>query len=91
MGHTWEEIPTLIAGHNSAIESIKVIEHEPETLLVTCGGDGDNSVKVWGLHSGRCLHTFKDHRSGVWCADFVCAGSSSEEADIQTLLILIPT
>lgn len=87
---TWEEIPTSILGHNAAIESIKVLERGQETLLITCGGDGDNSAKVWDLHSGKCIHTFKGHCSGVWNADFVCVGKrcgSGMKAEAQLLTV----
>lgn len=87
---TWKEIPTAITGHNSAVESIKVLEQGPDTLIITCGGDGDKTAKVWDMHSGKCLNIFRGHVSGVWDADFVSmSDDSSDEDDGKKSVILL--
>ena len=75
---SWREIPTGISGHSAAVEAIKVVELGHRTLVVTCGGDGDRSARVWDMETGECLNTFRDHVSGVWSADFVSKGSDGE-------------
>lgn len=82
---TWKEIPTTITGHNSAVQSIRVIERGSETLVITCGGDGDRTVKVWDMHSGECLHVFRGHVSGVWSADFVSVSGDDDSIRLLTV------
>lgn len=83
---SWMEIPTTISGHNAAVEAIRVVELGSRTLVVTCGGDGDRSAKVWDMDTGECINTFKDHASGVWSADFVSVGGRCDD-EVKVLTV----
>ena len=50
-------------GHSSFVNSV-AISPDGETLV---SGSGDNTIKLWNLHTGELRHTLIGHSGSVYC------------------------
>lgn len=82
-----ENITTIIKGHSDWINSISFINNNE--LL---SGSSDKTVKIWGIYTGKCLHTISNHNNKINCvkADIVnclfASGSSDEKINLYSSL-----
>lgn len=53
---------TKFAGHTDLIRDI-LVNQNGDTVM---SASADQTVKVWSLTAGRCLHTFTMHNASVW-------------------------
>lgn len=53
---------TKFVGHTDNIRSILINENE-DTIMTA---SSDNTVKVWSVTAGRCMHTLTMHNDSVW-------------------------
>jgi len=67
-------------GHNAAVNAIQ-IQHDQ-----IASASGDRTVKIWDVHSGRCIQTLLGHTKGIACVQFdgrrVVSGSSDNTVRI---------
>ena len=67
-------------GHNAAVNAIQ-IHHDQ-----IASASGDRTVKIWDVHSGRCIQTLQGHTKGIACVQFdgrrVVSGSSDNTVRI---------
>jgi len=56
---------TKFVGHTDNIRSV-IISQDSETIMT---GSSDQSIKIWSMTAGRCLHTLTMHNDSVWCLD----------------------
>jgi WD repeat-containing protein 48 len=54
---------TKFVGHTDNVRDILISEDE-DTIL---SASSDQTIKVWSLTAGRCLHTLTMHNDSVWC------------------------
>ncbi len=67
-------------GHNAAVNAIQ-IHHDQ-----IASASGDRTVKIWDIHSGKCVQTLQGHTKGIACVQFdgrrVVSGSSDNTVRI---------
>ncbi|KAI9875842.1 MAG: hypothetical protein M1830_007913 [Pleopsidium flavum] len=67
-------------GHNAAVNAIQ-IHHDQ-----IASASGDRTVKIWDVHSGKCVQTLQGHTKGIACVQFdgrrVVSGSSDNTVRI---------
>jgi WD repeat-containing protein 48 len=56
---------TKFLGHTDNIRSI-LISQDSNTVMTA---SSDQSIKIWSLTAGRCLHTLTMHTDSVWCLE----------------------
>ncbi|RMD43753.1 hypothetical protein DV735_g1314, partial [Chaetothyriales sp. CBS 134920] len=54
---------TKFVGHTDNVRDI-LISHDQDTVL---SASSDQTIKVWSVTAGRCLHTLTMHNDSVWC------------------------
>lgn len=54
---------TKFLGHTDNIRSV-LISQDSETIMTA---SSDQSIKIWSMVAGRCLHTLTMHNDSVWC------------------------
>ena len=54
---------TKFVGHTDNVRDI-LISQDADTVL---SASSDQTIKVWSLTAGRCLHTLTMHNDSVWC------------------------
>ena len=54
---------TKFVGHTDNVRDI-LISQDADTVL---SASSDQTIKVWSLIAGRCLHTLTMHNDSVWC------------------------
>uniref|UniRef100_A0A915JMD9 F-box domain-containing protein n=1 Tax=Romanomermis culicivorax TaxID=13658 RepID=A0A915JMD9_ROMCU len=69
----------VLRGHDDHV--ITCLQICNDDIIVS--GSDDNTLKVWSVTNGQCLHTLVGHTGGVWCSQelrpvtpFLRAGSS---------------
>ena len=67
-------------GHNAAVNAIQI--HQDQIASAS----GDRTVKIWDIHSGKCIQTLQGHTKGIACVQFdgrrVVSGSSDNTVRI---------
>lgn len=67
-------------GHNAAVNAIQIHHNQ------IASASGDRTVKIWDVHSGRCIQTLQGHTKGIACVQFdgrrVVSGSSDNTVRI---------
>lgn len=54
---------TKFLGHTDNIRSV-LISQDSDTIMTA---SSDQSIKIWSMVAGRCLHTLTMHNDSVWC------------------------
>ncbi|RMZ88975.1 hypothetical protein DV736_g3796, partial [Chaetothyriales sp. CBS 134916] len=54
---------TKFVGHTDNVRDI-LISHDQDTVL---SASSDQTIKVWSVTAGRCLHTLTMHNDSIWC------------------------
>ena len=64
----WKYPPGSLAktltGHTREVEKVIISHHED--LLISAGGQKDNTVRVWSLPDGEAKYTLTGHEHGIW-------------------------
>jgi WD40 repeat protein len=75
---TGQEERTL-AGHNGAFDGVDSVSFSPDSRWLASTTSnymtlGDGEIKLWDVHTGKDVRTFRGHTSGIWRAIFSLDG-----------------
>ncbi|KAL4721787.1 hypothetical protein ACLX1H_011281 [Fusarium chlamydosporum] len=71
IGKNWSNCMQTLEGHSS----VTSVALSPDNQLIASGGS-DNTVKIWDITTGLCLHTLEDHDGPVGPVAFLPDGQS---------------
>ncbi|KAF1984227.1 WD40 repeat-like protein [Aulographum hederae CBS 113979] len=69
-----------LTGHSAAVNAIQIYDNQ------IVSASGDRQVKIWDVHTGRCIKTVPGHLKGIACVQFdgrrIVSGSSDDTVRI---------
>jgi WD40 repeat protein len=65
-------VKTLYCNYTSSVTCLKVVVMlNSSNMSLLASGYDDNTVRIWNLSKGECIHTLTGHSSWINCLDFM--------------------